>query len=330
MGSNEESERFNTESFRPTFSASKLGELCSPRAGEITKIKFIKQFQPFCQIKVASGASDSKKPASKINKVLLTQKEKEEIKLKLDAEIDYKELKFDDDSLIEAFENDLKLQSASRDPNELSFLMNNLLITDDSDADDSGNQQNQQAAYLTAESDEEYFKRVNKKFTNEEIIEMKSKQAVRYVSNMRGRKLEKHILDKINKSNESQQTFVQMKTKKTVDYGKFKIVGIIDGISTDNTTILEIKTRKNFSDDKNSITNKERLQAFTYMNMFNCNCCLFVECGPGGQIKKTTIRYDEKVFNDEILSRLERFCQYAKAFDQNNFKSLLIKYQIFE
>lgn len=309
------------QDFKPRFSASKLGELCSLRTGEITKVKFLKQFKPFCDVHADVAKGDEKQiDAVKPRPILLNVQEKEDIKKQLDETIDFKNLKFDDDSLLEAFEKTLRL-TCEPDMNGFNFKMSQLLITDDSEQDEL-------SAYLTPESDEEHFKSVNKKIDKEEIVSAKSRQAIRYISNMRGRKLEKHILDRIN-SEHAELNFQQNKTKHVKDYGQFEIVGIIDGISSDKKTVLEIKTRKNFTDDKKTITKKERLQAFTYMNMLESERCLFVECGPNGELKKEFIDYDESTFRQEIFTKLELFCNYAKDLKENDFINLLIKHNIF-
>lgn len=144
---------------------------------------------------------------------------------------------------------------------------------------------------------------------------------------MRGRKMERSILNKINTSYDG-YNFEAKKTKKYVDYGKFKIVGIIDGLSETKKTILEIKTRKNFESKGKTITPRERLQALTYMNMFACERCLFVESGPKGELKETVLDYDHDEFKREILDILERFTEKARDYDQVEFEGLLIKYKV--
>lgn len=144
---------------------------------------------------------------------------------------------------------------------------------------------------------------------------------------MRGRKMERSILDKINNEYIDYE-FVSNKSKKYVDYGNFKIVGIIDGWSVTKKTILEIKTRKNFEKDGDTITKRERMQAMAYMNMFACDSCLFVESGPKGELKKTMLDYDENVFNTDIRSVLDEFTQFARRLDRDEFKNLLIRYNI--
>lgn len=143
---------------------------------------------------------------------------------------------------------------------------------------------------------------------------------------MRGRKMERFILEKINKSYEG-YNFATNKTKKYVDYGKFKIVGIIDGVSETKKTILEIKTRKNF--EEGEITRRERLQALTYMNMFGCERCLFVESGPSGEMRETMLEYDEAQFKREVFDLLDKFTERARAYDRVEFESLLLKYNLF-
>lgn len=141
---------------------------------------------------------------------------------------------------------------------------------------------------------------------------------------MRGRKMEYSILQKINKTYDGYE-FKTNKQKKYVDYGKFKIVGIIDGVSHTKRTILEIKTRKNFEPEGETISRRERLQALTYMNMFDCDRCLFVESGPHGELKETMLEYDDELFKREVLDLLEKFTDKARAYERVEFEALLIQ-----
>lgn len=300
------------QEFKPTFSASKLNEICSPYSSESTKIKFLRNYKPFSSL--VSVKSPKKSPYKP--RILLSEAEKDQIKKNLDESLDLEELKFDDNKIIESFSETLKIKSDKGGKESLEFLMNRLLLTDDDDEGDENSD------YVTAQSDEECFK----KSSDTNIMnEAKSKQAVRYISNMRGRKMEKSILEKINQDG---FRFEQNKSRKVVDYGEFKIVGIIDGWCEEKRTILEIKTRKNFELSKSSITAREKLQAMAYMNMYECDQCLFVENGPNGELKKTWIEYDEEIFNRDIFLKLKEFTLFARDLDQDEFKDLLAQYNI--
>lgn len=303
------------QDFTPTFSASKLGDLCSTNTSESTKFRFLKQFKPFSEhISYIKSSPPKKSPPD----ALLSKQEKEEIKKKLNETINFEDLTFDDDFIIESFQN--KLSQKKSDEDELSFLVNQMLLTDDEDKKLEATKIDE---YFTAESDEETFIEINENL-REEKIKIKKTNAHRYVTVERGKKLEKYIVEKINK--EKNMNFIQNKSKKTVDFGSFKIVGIIDGISKKDKSILEIKTRSKFDQTKNTITNKERKQALTYMHMHGCDSCLFVESGPNGERKETLLKYDEGAFRQEILEKLGEFCEFAKSLTLGDFIQLSEKY----
>ena len=122
--------------------------------------------------------------------------------------------------------------------------------------------------------------------------------------------------------------FEPYNTPKCVDYGKFYIRGIIDGINRSQKIILEIKTRQNFEKDANTIKNSERCKILAYMNMFECTQCLFVESGPNGERKETMIPYNDELFRSDVLDKLERMVDKARSYSRDQFKDLLIKYSI--
>lgn len=64
------------------------------------------------------------------------------------------------------------------------------------------------------------------------------------------------------------------------------------------------------------------------MKMHDCDSCLFVELGPGGDTKETVLEWNEDEFNREVLQKLNEFCLYARNFTEEQFKELLDKYQI--
>ena len=307
--------------FKPTFSASKLNEICSPKSSESTKIKFLANWQPFSDL-ARQWKKSSEPSTQKSARILLSEREKTEIKKSLDESLNLDELKFDDEKLIASFSEKLKMESGkneSKNIETLEFLMSHLLVTDDDEGSDE---------YVTAESDEERFRRMNSDRNGWwSVVDAKSKQAVRYISNMRGRKMERSIVEKINQDGGFK--FEQNKSRKVVDYGNFKIVGIIDGWCVEQRTILEIKTRKNFEPVKTSITGREKLQAIAYMNMYDCDRCLFVENGPNGELKKTWIDYDENVFRNDIFLKLDEFILFARDLGEEEFKNLLRKYIIY-
>ncbi|CAF0861498.1 unnamed protein product [Brachionus calyciflorus] len=287
--------------FIPTFSASKLGDLCGS-IRESTKFRFLKEFKPFSQY--------IPKTSNKTSKSSLTKQEKNEIQNSLEEALDYENLKFDDKKVIDSY------RKAFKGETDLCFMVQNLLLTDDeSESEDE--------SYFTAESDEEKFVKINNQ-QKEKKIQHKTANASRYVTNMRGRKMEKFILERINR--EKNLNFLQNKSRKILEFGIFKIVGIIDGICLEEKTILEIKTRNKFDASKETINTKEKRQALVYMHMYDCDKCLFVENGPNGERKETIIEYDEKIFKNDVIKKLEEFCIFARNLTYEELNDLINKY----
>jgi hypothetical protein len=327
------------ENFVPTFSASKLGEFCNANQTEKSKIKFLAQFKPFSELLFTvsdspkdckSVKSEKKKPPAK--STLLDQNEKEKLKQILDESINTDRLTFDDDRVIEKFKKSSSREQKDFEIENIQSLLNQLNFQDENARD---------SFYETATSDEETFKKESKSIIikeeecedGDEILKSKMTQVTRYVSFMRGRKLEDHIVNKINR--DRNENFEKDKRRKTVDFGLFKVVGIVDGIDRESGKILEIKTRKslnkkdpNNNDEKVTISNKERKQAMVYMKMHECKSCLFVEVGQDGRLKESIIEWDEDEFNNEIRAKLEDFCHFARQLSQDEFKTLIEKHQL--
>lgn len=266
-----------------TFPASRLSDFCNPKQSESAKLRFLRKFKPFSDIKIETEA---KRPVGG-SKSLLNKNDKEFIKKQLDESINTESLTFDDDSIIEAFETKLKLSENEEE-------------------------------YHTAESDQDNL------IDSEDEENKKILQVIRYVSSMRGRKLEDHVLEKINK--EKNTKFEKNKTRKFMQFETFSIVGIIDGVCKESKTILEIKTRKEL--EKASVSVKEKRQALTYMKMHECTSCLFVELGPNGNFQHTVIEWDEEEFNNNVIKRLEEFVKYARSLSVQDFKVLMEKHKI--
>ncbi|RNA23216.1 hypothetical protein BpHYR1_015854 [Brachionus plicatilis] len=283
--------------FLPVFAASKLGPLCG-NVSESTKFRFLKEFKPF---------SDLIPKSSKRNQNFqLSTNEKSQIKSFMDINIDSENLRFNDQEIM----NNFKIDTIP--------ILNSEIIEDnllESDAEE----------YFTAESDEESFITANDKKRNE-FTAIKSLNALRFISTSRGNKLEKSILERTNE--EKQMNFIRNKTKKYKDFNLFKIVGIIDGISAEHKCILEIKTRSKFNKNKDTITKSEKIQALVYMNMHECDKCLFVECGSNGEIKQTMIDYDDFKFQNEVIRSLEEFCYFAQNITQDELENLIKKYSV--
>jgi hypothetical protein len=273
--------------FKPRFPASKVGEFCG-RKSERVKVKFLRQFEPFSKIVTRSSALKAGEAyVPKGAKPLLNDHEKKFLKQTLDISINTQMLTFNDKNVMTSFGKGVEEKFRIEETTEATT----------------------QDQVLSIEQELE-----------------KQMQVARYISCMRGRILEDHVVAKVNE--ETDLTFEKNKTRTIVDFGLFKVVGIIDGISTDGKTILEIKTRNKLNTEKNTITNKERKQALTYLKMYGCNSCLFVEADPDGNLKKTEIGWNEEEFNNEILAKLNEFVLYARSLSEEEFHDLLEKYQI--
>jgi hypothetical protein len=318
--------------FTPTFPASKLGDFCGNQS-EATRVKFLRQHKPFADVvtatefivKSSSGDnSTSGKFRKKPSNSLLDQNEKLILKKALDESINKETLTFDDEQVIEIFNTSINKSNAEADEDNLDLALRQLKLSEE-----NSSQETNECDYETADSDEESFKNESKLHVEggePPTSPQKELQVLRYVSFMRGRMLEDHVLAKVN--TESEIPFEKNKAKTITDFGMFKIVGIIDGMSADKKKILEIKTRKELSHVKATITSKERKQAMAYMKMHQCGSCLFIETGPDGALKKTEIEWDEAEFNDEVMSKLNALCSYARGLSEEEFRKLLEKHQI--
>ena len=287
--SDESAKKKFAQDFKPKFTASKVGEFCGRRKSELTKIKFLRQFEPFSQIRTKSSqepvaAAVAFDETNRASKSLLRQSEKDLLKQKLDSSICTKTLTFDDGQVNMEFE-ETAAQSRGADEHP-----------------------------------------IEKRPLTEQEIFAKDLQVARYISCMRGRILEDHVLARVN--GHTGFSFEKNKTRTITDFGLFRIVGIIDGISADRSKILEIKTRNKLNTERNTITSKERKQAMVYLKMYNCDACMFVELDPNGSIKETMIEWNEREFKKEIFDKLNEFCLFARSLTEQDFRDLLEKYQI--
>ena len=102
--------------------------------------------------------------------------------------------------------------------------------------------------------------------------------------------------------------------------------GKIDGINVEAKCIVEIKTRnKSLDMRKESITQKEKLQALTYMKLFDCEECWIVEADKDAKQKINKITWSMVEFEQKILKKLNGFCEYARALNEQEFIQLLKK-----
>lgn len=177
------------DDFVPTFSASRLGDICGNQS-EYARIKLLRHFKPFSEIRMSSSCDDLTKAESntrsKIYKStsLLAKEDKEFLKSRLEKSINTTDLTFNDEQVLGSFR--LKIDSNSED--------------------------------------EEKSRSNPLKRTHSEMDPSKAQQAARYISCLRGRKLEDHILAKINR--ERNADFEKNKKKTIVDFGLFKIVNV--------------------------------------------------------------------------------------------------------
>jgi hypothetical protein len=61
------------------------------------------------------------------------------------------------------------------------------------------------------------------------------------------------------------------------------------------------------------------------MNLYDCDRCLFVVSGPDGKQKIEEIEWDEEKFNRVVISKLEKFTNYARSLTKEDFKDLIEK-----
>jgi hypothetical protein len=290
--------------FKPRFPASKVGEFCGRKSERVT-VKFLRQFEPFSKIVTRSSAAKSGEAyVPKGAKPLLKDHEKRLLKQTLDSSICTQNLTFNDKHVMNSFGQ----QTEKKELVIVSTTAEGTTV--------------EGVAVVEGKTEAEAEEQV---LSIEEELE-KQMQVARYISCMRGRILEDHVVARVNE--ETEYMFEKNKTRTIVDFGLFKVVGIIDGISKDGNTILEIKTRNKLNTEKNTITGKERKQALTYLKMYDCDSCLFVEADPDGNLKKTEIDWDESEFNNEILAKLNEFVMYARSLTEKEFCDLLEKYQL--
>ena len=283
--------------FKPSFYPSEIYSFCrNPTAS--AKVRLFKKYKPFSEIKIP------KKPIP-TKPYQLSNVEKASIVQNLNKKFSNNSLKFNDKEVIN---NSL---NKSADVEELSFILNSLLLTDD-----------EHSEYETADSDEETFRNKNdkQKKINQYLIQQKYLHASRYTSTTRGNMLERGIITKIN--NELKYNFIKNKKTKELDFGKFKIRGIIDGLDWDKKVLVEVKSREMFDLNRNTISDKERIQVMVYMKLFECSRCLFVESGPEGNQKWTYIEWDEQKFN-WIMNKLEDFTNYARNLTEFDYIDLV-------
>ena len=98
----------------------------------------------------------------------------------------------------------------------------------------------------------------------------------------------------------------------------------MDAIDEANKTILEIKTRS--GDDffrnkrRKTISRKYKLQIMAYMNILQCERCLFVENGPDGSDTRIMLDYDHDYFMKEIFTPLNEFVWFARGLGEKQFQ----------
>ena len=121
--------------------------------------------------------------------------------------------------------------------------------------------------------------------------------------------------------------FVQEKSLKTMNFGYFRLCGIIDGIDTEKKTLIEVKTRNFIDVHKRTINLKDKLQCLAYLKLTGCERCLLVESGPKGQQTKFYIDWDESEFEERIVDRLRRFVSKYRSMKESEFRIRIRKYK---
>ena len=151
-----------------------------------------------------------------------------------------------------------------------------------------------------------------------------SKYIDKRVGMIRGKKLELNILKRTNE--ELNLNFDKKTKRKLKDYGNFEINGIVDGIDTKNSCILEIKTRNSKNVNYYMPTESDQLQGLAYMDIFNCEDCLFAICDAHGQLYFNFFKLDEEEFNFRIKDKLDSLVNgYVRNLTERTFASLIIE-----
>lgn len=145
------------------------------------------------------------------------------------------------------------------------------------------------------------------------------------ISLERGNQLEPHVIEKINK--DENMSFVQDKTLRTMDFGFYRLCGIVDGIDEAKKTLIEVKTRNSVDLNKKTINLRDRLQCLAYLKLTSCERCLLVESGPNGQQNKFFIEWDEDEFEERIASRLRQFVIKYRTMKESEFRVKVRKYK---
>jgi hypothetical protein len=175
--------------------------------------------------------------------------------------------------------------------------------------------------------DDELTKNNVKELLSFNAVETKtstSKYIDKRVGMIRGKKLELNILKRTNE--ELSLNFDKKTKRKLKDYGNFEINGIVDGIDTKNSCILEIKTRNSKNVNYYMPTESDQLQGLAYMDIFNCKDCLFAICDAHGQLYFNFFKLDEEEFNFRIKDKLDSLVNdYIRNITERTFASLIIE-----
>jgi len=234
----------------------------------------------------------------------LTNENKANMKIELDKCFANNSLSFNDEAII-----NIGLESVKP-------MMSKHLKTEESESIED------QVDNYTCESDEAFFKK-DVQSDDEERIRIKTKEARFYTSTQRGKRIENPVILKVNQDHGF--NFQQNKKYMDKDFGSFRIRGKTDGIDPEKRTLIEVKSRNKFDASKCTITEKKKIQPLVYMNLYDCDRCLFVVSGPDGKQKIEEIEWDEEKFNRVVISKLEKFTNYARSLTKEDFKDLIEK-----
>ncbi|CAF0861516.1 unnamed protein product [Brachionus calyciflorus] len=176
-------------------------------------------------------------------------------------------------------------------------------------------------------NDDLVFNKVQDLSKNLDIqIDEKTKHMLkRYISTVRGKLNERSIMSLVNVN--TNRNFKKVHKIKTVEFNLFKLTGIADALDIKAKQVLEIKTKQQFNDETTNIDRKDFAQVLAYMNMYKCTSCLYVQCGPDGQLKETYLPFDKPAF-DYIIDRINDFCSFARQLTENDYQELLNHYNL--
>jgi hypothetical protein len=141
----------------------------------------------------------------------------------------------------------------------------------------------------------------------------------------RGNQLEKSIVVKLNEGGKF--NFVKMNDLRSADFGLFKICGIPDGVDSERSTVVEVKTRHYVDLAKKTVCLRERVQCLCYLKLTSCKVCLLVESGPSGEQNVHVIEWDDDEFETVVVDKLSEFVLKYRKINEVEFSQIAKKYK---